>query len=164
MSKLPRQVLAVTVLLAAPSMAVAQNFTGEWALIESAGGNAAWSSPLGDQGSIMHANEVITIAPAVARSTGQGERTYRLDGSDARFNVTTADGTVRNLIARVRWISTALVITTTTLPTVPTENAWDAVVTLSLNGAGHLEVLMVGPNLWPFDSASTSRFIYQKAR
>jgi hypothetical protein len=163
MCNMLRRVFAVAVLAAVPSTAAAQDFSGEWALIDAAGGSAAWASPIGDRGSIVHAKDTITIRPAQPRSLSQGERTYRLDGSETQYDVRDAAGAVRRHAARLRRVSTALVITTTSLPMTPTENAWDSMMTLSLNGMGQLELLTVGPNLWPSGTSYTQRFIYQKS-
>lgn len=156
-----RRMFVVTVLALVPSGVFAQDFTGGWELIGSAG-NATSLSPLSDRGSIVHSAETITLRPAQARSSQQGDRTYRLDGAETRYSITTASGDVRSYIASLRRVSAALVITTTALPRTPTESAWDSMITLSLNGKGELVVQVVGPNLWPSGTSSAHQFVYRK--
>jgi len=118
-------------------------------------------SPLGSRGSIAQTSQTITIAPALSRSRSQGERAYTLDGSETQYGVETAAGDTAGYAARSRWVSTALAITTTALPLAGSKE-WESLMTLSLNGDGQLEILMVGPNLWPSETASTHRFVYKK--
>ena len=145
--------LLLAFLLAFPTGAAGQDFTGEWTVVESVGGSAEWSSPLGDKGSITHGPDTITVSPASFRSNFQGERIYRLDGSDTRNNITDAVGDVKTVVGRLRQALSAFII-----------EDGPTVFTLTLNASGQLEILIVSENLWPERTASTRRFVYRKTR
>ena len=146
-----RPMFLLAVLLALPHDAAAQNLTGEWTIVESIGGTAEWSSPLGARDSITQGADTITVSPAVFRSNFQGERVYRLDGSDARNNITDASGDIQAVGGRLRKALSALII-----------EDGPTVFTLSLNASGQLEILVVSENLWPERTANTRRFVYRK--
>ena len=158
-----RSALACTMLLALSAPMLAQaNFSGQWELVESVGpSDAAWSSPIGERGSITHTTETFTLAPDQPRSVSQGTPTYRLDGSESRFETLTAGGETWRHVAQARWVSAALVITTTTIQP-GNSTGWEQMVTFSLNGDGGLELTMVGPNLWPAGTTTTRRLVYRR--
>lgn len=157
----------LTLLLALPSIAAAQDFTGDWVLVDTVGDlPAGSSSPLGHQGSITHVSDRITFTPAVAARDSQPERTYTLDGAETRHSVTTASGERHTTVARLRRASTALVITTTTVTPrmVDPARGWDEVTTLVLDASGRLVVSIVTPNLWPEGTSSTARWTYRRSQ
>ena len=151
--------LVVGALLSVPAFAQV-SFSGEWiALDEAASIGASYRSPLGDKGSIVQANGVITFRTVDGRTGGAVERTYRLDGSETRYDATT-DGVTRSYSARSRWMGAALVITTMTAA--QNGGSLESMVTLSLNRGGRIEMLVLHHFPESPDTPSTHRFVYRR--
>ena len=151
--------LVVGALLSVPALAQV-SFSGEWiALDEAASIGASYRSPLGDKGSIVQANGVITFRTVDGRTGGAVERTYRLDGSETRYDATT-DGVTRSYSARSRWMGAALVITTMTAAL--NGGSLESMVTLSLNRGGRIEMLVLHHFPESPNTPSTHRFVYRR--
>ena len=151
--------LVVGALLSVPAFAQV-SFSGEWiALDEAASLGASYRSPLGDKGSIVQANGVITFRTVDGRTGGAVERTYRLDGSETRYDATT-DGVTRSYSARSRWMGAALVITTMTAA--QNGGSLESMVTLSLNRDGRIEMLVLHHYPESPNTPSTHRFVYRR--
>jgi hypothetical protein len=151
--------LVVGALLSVPAFAQV-SFSGEWiALDEAASIGASYRSPLGDKGSIVQANGVITFRTVDGRTGGAVERTYRLDGSETRYDATT-DGVTRSYSARSRWMGAALVITTMTAA--QNGGSLESMVTLSLNRVGRIEMLVLHHSPESPNTPSTHRFVYRR--
>jgi hypothetical protein len=154
-----RFVLVVAILSVLPRPLLAQvNFSGQWELIEEASPQIAdYSSPIGKRGSIVQDAEILTLT-----SSREGARRFNLDGSDTQHVTMSPAGEPFTANSRVRWTSSALLITTAhTRPSLP--NAWEDIITLSLNGQGQLVIIKVSPNLWPYGTTNTHRWVYRKA-
>ena len=150
--------LVVGTLLSVPAFAQV-SFSGDWiALDEAASNSASYLSPLGDKGSIVLSNDVITFRTVDGRTRGV-ERTYRLDGSETRYDVTT-DGVTRSYSARSRWMGAALVITTITAA--PNGGSLESMVTLSLNWRGQIEMLVLHHFPESPSTPYTHRFVYRR--
>ena len=80
-------------------------------------------------------------AKTLTVTTGVDTRTYNLDGSDSRFEKKTDRGTVSQLTAQVRWVGSALLITTTTVSSIGT---WQDLEVYSLDYGPKLTVVQVG--------------------
>jgi hypothetical protein len=65
-------------------------------------------------------------------------------------------------VSKAQWISNALLIITSHPRQGETEGGWQSLMTLSLLGDGQLEILLVSPNLWPFGTTNSSRFVYRR--
>ena len=151
--------LVVGALLSVPAFAQV-SFSGEWiALDEAASIGASYRSPLGDKGSIVQANGVITFRTVDGRTGGAVERTYRLDGSETRYDATT-DGVTRSYSARSRWMGAALVITTMTAA--QNGGSLESMVTLSLNRGGQIEMLVLHHFPESPNTPSMHRFAYRR--
>ena len=72
---------------------------------------------------------------------GAETRLYNLDGSDSRFERRTDRGTSSQLTAQVRWVGSALVVTTTTVSSIGT---WQDLEVYSLDYGPKLTVVEVG--------------------
>lgn len=153
-----RCALAASLLAVMPASSVAQvDFSGQWELVEESSPQSAdFSSPISNGGSIIQDVETLTLT-----SSRQGARRFNLDGSDSRHVTIGPTGEAFTATSRLRWISNALLIATShTRPSLP--NAWEGVMTLSLDGEGRLVIVEVTPNLWPFGSTTTHRWVYRK--
>ncbi len=151
--------LVVGTLLSVPAFAQV-SFSGDWiALDEAASIGASYRSPLGDKGSIVQSNDVITFRTVDGRTRGAVERTYRLDGSETRYDATT-DGVTRSYSASSRWMGAALVITTTTAA--PNGGSLESMVTLSLNRRGQIEMLVLHHFPESPSTPYTHRFVYRR--
>ena len=151
--------LVVGTLLPVPAFAQV-SFSGDWiALDEAASNSVAYRSPLGDKGSIVQSNDVITFRTVDGRTRGAVERTYRLDGSETRYDVTT-DGVTRGYSARSRWMGAALIITTITAA--PNGGSLESMVTLSLNWRGQIEMLVLHHFPESPSTPYTHRFVYRR--
>lgn len=151
MMRVSLRVLLLGALVLHPGGAAAQELSGDWTLVDSVGGNAAWSSPLGQSGSITQSTDTLTLTPTVFRSNFQGQRVYRLDGSEVRNDITNAVGEVRAIVGRLRKVGTAFVV-----------EDGPTVFTLTMSSSGQLEILKVSSNLWPEGTANTHRYIYRR--
>ena len=152
--------LVIGTLLTVPAFAQV-SFTGEWiALDEAASRGVSYSSPLGDKGSIMQSNNVITLRTVDGRTRGVVERTYPLDGSEMRYEATT-DGVTRSYSARSRWMGAALVITTMTAA--PNGGSLESMATLSFNRGGQIEMLVLHHFPESPNTPYTHRFVYRRA-
>jgi hypothetical protein len=151
--------LVVGALLSVPAFAQV-SFSGEWiALDEAASIGASYRSPLGDKGSIVQANGVITFRTVDGRTGGAVDRTYRLDGSETQYDATT-DGVTRSYSARSRWMGAALVITTMTAA--QNGGSLESMVTLSMNRGGQIEMLVLHHFPESPNTPSTHRFVYRR--
>ena len=159
MRRLSITTLIALMLLSVPAFAQV-SFSGDWiALDEAASNSASYRSPLGDKGSIVQSNDVITFRTVDGRTRGAVERAYRLDGSETRYDATT-DGVTRSYSASSRWMGAALVITTTT--TAPNGGSLESMVTLSLNRRGQIEMLVLHHFPESPSTPDTHRFVYRR--
>jgi hypothetical protein len=153
-------------ILAAPSFGQPRpDLSGEWELVaESQPGNAEYLSPIGLRGFIVHTPQALTLTPAVIKSAPSNlhgkERTFKLDESEVRETGESATGEPFVWVSRVQRVSNSLVITTSHPR--GTEQGWQSLTVLSLLGQGELEILQVGPNLWPFGTTHSLRFVYRR--
>ena len=159
MRRLSITTLIALMLLSVPAFAQV-SFSGDWiALDEAASIGASYLSPLGDKGSIVQSNDVITFRTVDGRTRGAVERAYRLDGSETRYDATT-DGVTRSYSARSRWMGAALVITTMTAA--QNGGSLESMVTLSLNRGGRIEMLVLHHFPESPNTPSTHRFVYRR--
>ena len=153
--------LVAGTLLSVPAFAQV-SFSGEWiALDEAASRSASYRSPIGDKGSIVQSNDAIIFRTVDTRTLGPVERTYRLDGAEARYDATT-DGVPRSYSARSHWMGAALIITTTMAA--PNGGSLESMFTLSLNQSGRLEMLVLHHFPESPNTPDTQRFVYRRTR
>jgi len=157
--------IALLVLTAPAYAQPRSDLNGEWELVtESRPGNAAYLSPIGLRGSIVQTQQALILTPAVITSSPSNlhgkARTFALDGSEVRETGEDATGAPFVWLSRARRISAAFVITTSHPR--GTEPGWQSLTDLSLTGEGELEILSVGPNLWPVGTTTSLRFIYRR--
>jgi hypothetical protein len=158
--------VALLLISAAPSFSQTRpDLNGEWELVmESEPGNAAYSSPLGLRASVTHTVQVLILTPTVIKAAPSNlhgkERTLTLDGSEIREAGVDATGEPFVWLSRVESVSGALVITTSHPR--GTEQEWRELTILSILGGGELEILRVGPNLWPPGTTNSKRFVYRR--
>ena len=89
--------------------------------------------------------------------------TYRLDGSESRNQTTTVRGETWNHVSRARWVSSALVIITTT--TREAGQQWDWMTIYRRDGQGNLLVTTLDAVLdpGPFQAMAMSTVEFKKA-
>ena len=128
--------------------------------------SAAYLSPIGLRGSIVQKAQTLTLTPLVITTSPSNlhgkPQTFLLDGSEVRETGDDATGDPFVWVSRVERIASSAVITT--LHQRGTEPGWRSLMVLSVLGSGDLEVLKVGPNLWPAGTTSSLRFIYRRRR
>lgn len=161
------RLLLACVLLSFPTGLFGQpqrDFSGVWTLVETRGDSGL--SLIGQRGSIVHTAETLTATPLVITSRPSNldgkARTLRLDGTDVRETGRSASGESFVWVSKAQWISNALLIITSHPRQGETEGGWQSLMTLSLLGDGQLEILLVSPNLWPFGTTNSSRFVYRR--
>lgn len=157
-----RSACAALLVVAAPAFAQPHaDLNGEWELVtESRPRNAAYLSPIGLRGSISQTARTITLTPAVITASPSNlngkARTFALDGSEVRETGEDATGEPFVWMSRVERIGSSVVITTSH------QRGWRSLMVLSVLGSGDLEILKVGPNLWPAGTTSSLRFVYRR--
>ena len=155
----------VILLAAAPSFAQPTlDLSGEWELDSESRTDSVYLSPLGRRGMIVHTSQVITLQPIDIKPSASNlhgrPRTLALDGSEVRETGESATGEPFVWLSTIRRVSSALMITTSHPR--GTEPGWQSLTILSLLGSGELEILSVGPNLWPSGTTHSLRFVYRK--
>jgi len=126
-------------------LAVQADFSGTWVVVS---GTGAANSPLGAEGTIAQDASSLTF------STGGRSLRYHLDGSESRNDAGTS-----TQISQARWITKAVLITTTTHSAA---GQWEDAAICSLDAAGHLNVVTVNALKWPEDAMGTRLLVYQK--
>jgi hypothetical protein len=109
------------------------DFSGTWML--AAGSPAPIEGPLGSDAVIAHDNGTISFR------SGRRSTTCRLDGNETPSAMTTVSGERWAHVPQARWVTNALLITTTT--DAGATGRWEDLLILSLNGENALNVVTV---------------------
>ena len=122
------------------------------------------SAPSDCEDSSFTQPQALSLAPVAIKSAPSNlhgkERTFTLDGSEVRETGESATGEPFVWLSRTQRVSEAFV-TTTSHPR-GTEQGWQSLTILSLNGQGELEIFKMSPNLWPFGTTTSLRFVYRR--
>jgi len=127
------------------------NFTGTWTVSDQQDTGA---SPLGRQFTVTQAPGAITL------ETAGNAVTYQLNDSENTWTTTTVRGETRRRIARARFVSLALLVTTRT--EAGTTGTWEDLMMLAPDGKGQLTLVSSSAALYPEGAMNTKVFVYKK--